>query len=382
VYVTVALPLLHLSFILKQHPFFILMSFFFGLFHSQREFWRVPHSSMDSVKNSALPAKPCTYLTFLPTLQVITNDEIFTELVLCACACLPTELITLIFTKMIRRNIGKTEYQKEWVLEERIDVGSFCGAVGCDAEGNIFVSGTGGTIFRISSDRSKVETIFENPKIDLEFMTVSDDGSIFASCGANVMQISKNGEILCKLPQISNGVFLGKNGNFYSCYKTLGIQEFSSDGVLVRQISVPEIQPYHSFLEWNSGNFAVIHYHNSDIAIMSQDGSVISQFGGILQRPTCLIIDGNGILIVSDVNKVKFIDPKNGKILNVIEMKNFIYAISVNSDGNLIVTLFRDRSVYIYTTKKDYRKTKQNKFLKFSIEVVSLLSSLAKKNKF
>lgn len=270
-------------------------------------------------------------------------DSIFTEL-LCLCTDLPTELVVLIFKKIRRRKVGNLRTtESDWICAKSFydsaSLASFDSALDFDSDGNIFLLG-GDHITWFSPELERMGSF---PVTGGGYNLVVDyDGTILVNAteprvGNNVSRFSKDGVLLDKFETSYNefpGISVGQDGIIYlTAMADKYLAKYSKDGDYLGKISL-RISPYLFVKEQNSGNFIVADMKGS-IYIISPIGIVTSVFPEIVQQPKCITLDGNNVIVVSGKEKIVFLDPKNGKVLNSVQRK--ADAVGVNSKGNLIV---------------------------------------------
>ena len=104
------------------------------------------------------------------------------------------------------------------------------------------------------------------------------------------------------------------HGVLVTCPNVRKIKEFSTDGQLLLQLTLPEdvVFPWHS-IQLSSGEFIVCHGRVYDqvnrVCLIDSDGSVVRLFGGPAGAgsqqmcvPRYMAVDRNGFVFVVDVN--------------------------------------------------------------------------------
>ena len=101
-----------------------------------------------------------------------------------------------------------------------------------------------------------------------------------------------------------------------TCFHTLKIKEFTTNGKLLRQIQLglpKDIISLHHAVQLSSGQYVVCHSGRSEtlqrVCLIDSDGHVIMSYGGSwgsgtqqLDMPTHLAVDGNESVFVADFN--------------------------------------------------------------------------------
>ena len=98
-----------------------------------------------------------------------------------------------------------------------------------------------------------------------------------------------------------------------TCPNVRKIKEFSTDGQLLRELTLPEdvVSPWHS-IQLSSGEFIVCHGKDNDpvhrVCLIDSDGSVVRSFSGPagsdsqrMNVPGHMAVDRNGFVFVDDV---------------------------------------------------------------------------------
>ena len=109
------------------------------------------------------------------------------------------------------------------------------------------------------------------------------------------------------------------HGVLVTCIDVRKIKEFSTDGQLLHEVTLPQdvVTPMHT-IQLSSGEFIVCHAEVNDplhrVCLIGCDGSVVKSFGGPagsgsqqVNVPVHMAVDRNGFVFVVDVN--------NGRVL-------------------------------------------------------------------
>ena len=110
------------------------------------------------------------------------------------------------------------------------------------------------------------------------------------------------------------------HGVLVTCPAVGKIKEFSTDGQLLHELTLPEdvLSPFHT-IQLSTGEFIVCHGDLNDslhrVCLIGSDGSVILSFGGSdtqqMNVPAHMAVDRNGFVFVVDVNnhRVSLLSP-------------------------------------------------------------------------
>ena len=142
------------------------------------------------------------------------------------------------------------------------------------------------------------------------------------------------------------------HGVLVTCFVFRKIMEFSTDGQLLHQLTLPEDfnSPLHS-IQLSSGEFIVCHGRFSDplhrVCLIDSDGSVVRSFSGPagagsqqIDEPAHMAVDRNGFVFVVDMSnsRVLLLSPTLTNVRELVfgeldrEPQSIIVRVHVDSD--------------------------------------------------
>jgi hypothetical protein len=153
-------------------------------------------------------------------------------------------------------------------------------------------------------------------------------------------------------------------------YKVGKIKEFTTDGKLIREITLQSdiVHPWHT-VELTTDQFVVCHGDGNDplhrVCIVNSAGCLMHSYGGSkglgsgqLNRPIRLAV--NGFILVADL--------KNGRVLMLSPTLSYIR--EVVSGLRYVVTLWFDERagrLYVANSKRENGKYTTGQFLVYSV---------------
>jgi len=124
------------------------------------------------------------------------------------------------------------------------------------------------------------------------------------------------------------------HGVLVTCDKVRKIKEYSTDGQLLHELTLPQdvVSPWHA-VQLSSGQFIVCHGRASDplprVCLIGSDGSVVKSFGGPkawgiqqMRSPRHMAVDRNEFVFVLDANRqVLLLSPQLTYVRKVLPHK-------------------------------------------------------------
>jgi len=127
------------------------------------------------------------------------------------------------------------------------------------------------------------------------------------------------------------------HGVLVTCWEVSKVKEFSTDGQLLRELTLPQeiVLPLHA-VQLSSGGFAVCHGLNADhlhgVCLIGSDGGIVKMYGGPagsdtrdMNVPAHMAVDENGFLFVVDHNnrRVLLLSPMLNYVRDVVPRQEF-----------------------------------------------------------
>ena len=231
--------------------------------------------------------------------------------------------------------------------------------------------------------------VIETKQIPVGICT-SSDGTIYVICDTAVYKYKKDGSLIAgigidKFKQFNWGIavkgdvlyvvngdvnkiikltttgkLIGQFGNFQSVRGITMDEEdkiyvtdnnvfhiFNSDETILRTIKCGTVAKGLALDP--SGNINVTYYNEGYVAVYSQTGKYLRDYGkGQLKSPWGIAVDEEGYSLVSEYRRggqLKIFSPE-GKLIHCVGNLQFSSGVCINNDSNIFVTSEIDRKVY------------------------------------
>jgi len=198
-------------------------------------------------------------------------------------------------------------------------------------------------------------------------LTVSDHGDVFdiVTCGHNrCAYVSDWSDVCVHRVALSDATvtqwpvddaparlsLTATHGVLVTCDKVSKMKEYSTDGQLLRVLTLPAdvVSPWHA-IQLSSSEFIVCHGDRDDqlhrVCLIGSDGSVVKSYGGPkgsgsqqMSVPLHMAVDRNGFVFVVDHNyhRVSLLSPQLTYVREVVLPKQFKWKplrVHLDSDG-------------------------------------------------
>ena len=119
-----------------------------------------------------------------------------------------------------------------------------------------------------------------------------------------------------------------------ACGTAKKLQEYSTNGCLVRDISLQDISPWQA-VQLSSGHYAVSHLWSPRVvSVVAEDGQVVRRYGqsqrsdfGQITRPTSLAVTKN--------DDILFADQHNGRIMLISRLTGSVQELGLPINGGI-----------------------------------------------